>query len=414
VISTPRRRIAATGAVRASPRRAGRTVGFVATVFAFAVVLGGSNVPTPLYSIYRTEFDLSELDVTLVFGAYVLGTVFWLYLFGNASDTLGRRRVMLAGLAAALLSTTAYLLADGFLALLVARVLAGLAAGAFAGAATAAIVDLEPSGNTRRASLIATVSSMVPLGLGPAISGALAEYVADPLHAPFWLLLGALALATVGVLAMPEPVAGAESRRFRPRARQLRLPGAVLPVFLPAAIAGFAGFSLLGFFSATAPSIIGEVLGNSAPLAVGLVALSVFGGSAAGQLAQQRIEPVRALPLACKVLIVAMAVIALAVAEGSLALLFLGGIVGGCGQGLAFAAALSAVNQAAPPTHRAAVASSLFIACQLGLAIPVIGIGLLQAQTGATTASLVFAGAVAALAALSILGIRLTWPRPTG
>jgi hypothetical protein len=107
-----------------------------------------------------------------------------------------------------------------------------------------------------------------------------------------------------------------------------------------------------------------------------------------------------------------MALLAPGLAFSSLALLVLGGVVAGLGQGITFRAGLAAVNAEAPAEQRAEVASSFFIVLYVALALPVIGEGVLAREVGLRSAGLVFAGVVAALSAvvLALLG-RL---RPSG
>jgi hypothetical protein len=92
-------------------------------------------------------------------------------------------------------------------------------------------------------------------------------------------------------------------------------------------------------------------------------------------------------------------VLAGGLAASSLALLVIGGVVAGFGQGLSFRAGLTAVNAEAPAEHRAEVASSFFVVAYVAISIPVIGEGVLAETAGLRTAGLVFAGLVAAIAA---------------
>src|SRR5213592_1678869 len=102
-----------------SLRRAG--VGTVA--YALAVTMLGTTLPTPLYALYRDRFGFSELIVTVVFAAYAAGVIAALLLVGRLSDEIGRRRVLLPGLAFSALSAIVFLLADGLGMLIVGRVL---------------------------------------------------------------------------------------------------------------------------------------------------------------------------------------------------------------------------------------------------------------------------------------------------
>jgi hypothetical protein len=106
-----------------------------------------------------------------------------------------------------------------------------------------------------------------------------------------------------------------------------------------------------------------------------------------------------AIPAGCLALIVGMGSLALGLALSSLALLVLGAVIAGCGQGLAFRAGLTAVNARAPADQRAAVVSSFFVVAYVAISLPVIGEGVLAQAIGLRPAGLTFAAAVAALAA---------------
>src|SRR3954470_9333853 len=93
--------------------RLGRRGGFIAAAFAFAAAMLGTTLPTPLYALYRGELGFSELMVTVVFASYAPGTIVALVLAGSLSDRVGRRPVLLAGLALSALSAVVFLAANG-------------------------------------------------------------------------------------------------------------------------------------------------------------------------------------------------------------------------------------------------------------------------------------------------------------
>jgi hypothetical protein len=78
---------------------------------ALALLRVGSTLPTPLYVIYRDTFHFSTLILTLIFAAFVAGSLAALFLFGRLSDRIGRRRVMLAAVALAAVSALLFLFA---------------------------------------------------------------------------------------------------------------------------------------------------------------------------------------------------------------------------------------------------------------------------------------------------------------
>jgi MFS family permease len=363
-----------------------------------------TTLPTPLYGIYQQEFGFSELMVTVIFATYAAGVIAALILFGRLSDQIGRRRALLPGLGFSALSAVAFLLAQGLAPLLVGRVLSGLSAGIFTGTATATLVDLAGPERRGRATLVATIANIGGLATGPLLAGILAEYAGSPVRLTFWVDLALLLPAAALVWAMPETVR--TSPHPRPRPQRLHVPSEVRATFVPAALAGFAGFAVLGAFTAVAPGFLSQIIGIDNHAVVGLVVFGVFAASVAGQLALGAFRGPAALPFGCLLLIAGMGGVAGGIAASSLALLVAGGVVAGFGQGLSFRSGLAAVNDASPADRRAEVASSFFVVAYVAISLPVVGIGLLADLTSLRTGGLVFAAVVALLALTVVVLLR--------
>jgi predicted MFS family arabinose efflux permease len=389
---------AATTAARGG--RIGGSAGFAIAAFAFAVAMLGTTLPTPLYPLYQRRFGFSELTITVIFATYAAGVIAALLLTGRASDEIGRRPVLLGGLVLSALSAIAFLVADGLPILLVGRILSGLAAGVFTGTATATLVDLLGSGRAGPGTLGATLANLGGLGVGPLLSGILAS-IALSIRLPFWVDLALLVPSVAAIMLIREPVQAHGRLRLRPQA--LSVPPSMRATFVSAALAGFAGFAVLGLSSAVAPAFLGKILGVKSVAIVGLIVFSVFAASTAGQLLLEVVPRSRAMPAGCAGLIAGMALLALGLAATSLALVLAGVIVAGASQGLSFRAGLASVNTAAPPARRAEVASSFFVVCYVAISLPVIGEGVLAKIAGLRTAGLVFAAVVAVIAAVVLM-----------
>ena len=154
--------------------------------------------------------------------------------------------MLLPGLALAALSALAFLIADGLALLIAGRVLSGLSAGIFTGTATATLMDLAAPGRRARATLVATIANMGGLGCGPLLAGLLSQWAGSPLRLSFWIELALLVPASIGIWAMPEPVLARSRPRLRPQA--LTVPTEMRATFVEAALAGFAGYAVLGLF----------------------------------------------------------------------------------------------------------------------------------------------------------------------
>ncbi len=294
----------------------------------------------------------------------------------------------------------AFLIAQSLGLLLVGRVLSGFSAGIFTGTATATLIDLAPPGRQGRATLVGTMVNMGGLGCGPLLAGVVSQWGPLPLHLIFWIDLGLLIPALAAVLLMPETVE--HRRRARLRVQALSVPAEVRPIFISGALAAFAGFAVLGLCTAVVPAFLG-LLGVTNHALVGLVVFAVFAASTAGQLLLEVVPVKAALPAGSAGLIVGMAVFAAGLAASSLGLFIAGALIAGVGQGLSFRAGLAGVNQASPAESRSAVASSFFVVAYVAISIPVIGEGVLAQATSLKPAGLVFAGVVAALAAVVLL-----------
>jgi MFS family permease len=333
-----------------SKRTASPGVAFWLVALALAVSMIGTTLPTPLYVIYQQQLGFSTTVITLLFAAYAAGVLLTLVVVGHASDDLGRRRVLLAGLACAALSTVAF--------------------------------------------------NMGGLAIGPLLAGLLAQFAPLPLRLPFWVVLGMILVAAAAVWTIPETVPARERRGFRFRLPEV--PSQVRPVFVPAATAGFAGFAVLGLFAAVAPSILGQLLDEPSHALSGAIVFAVFGASALVQVTLSGRIGARALHVGCALLIAGMGLLAASLAAGSLSLLIAAAIVAGLGQGLSFHAGLDAVSAKAPADLRGTVASSFFIVMYLGLSVPGIGEGIAEAGLGLRTSGIAFSVAVAALAAVAL------------
>jgi MFS family permease len=376
-------------------RRLSRSPSAIVAFYAFLVAMLGTTLPTPLYVLYRHRFGFSELTITIIFATYAAGVIAGLMLFGRLSDDRGRRPILLLGLGLSALSAVAFLLANGLPMLLVGRFISGLSAGIFTGTATATLVDLVKG---ERATLAAAVANMGGLGLGPLIAGMLIQWAGDRLRLTFWVDLALLVPAAAGVWLMAETREGAQGAKLR--VQGLTVPREIRAMFVRASLAGFAGFAVMGLFTAVSPAFLVGVLGEKSHIVLGLLVWAVFAASTAGQLALGRVGGGWAMPAGCGGLIAGMGVLAVGLAASSLALLAAGGVVAGLGQGLSFRAALAELNDAAPGERRAEVASSFFVVAYVALSIPVIGEGVLAQIAGLRAAGLVFAAAVALLAAV--------------
>lgn len=378
-------------------------VAFLGVAATFAVNMMGTTLPTPLYPIYQHVLGFSELMITVIFAVYAAGVVMALIVTGSWSDQIGRRPMLALGLLLSAASAVCFLWGGALAPLLLGRLLSGLSAGIFTGTATVAVVELAPPAWRGHATLVATAANMGGLGLGPFLAGWLGEYAPWPLHLCYVVDLCLIGLALIAVYTAPETI----RRPDRPKLsiRKPTVPASVRSVFLPAAIAGFAGFAMIGLFTAVAPAFLGDVLGYDNRALTGIVVFVLFIGSIAGQSQQGKLPRVWRLPIGCIGLIIGMAFVIASIEIHSLALMIMGGVVSGLGQGASFRAGMGEITAASPAERRAEVASTFFVVAYVAISIPVVGLGLIARAYGLTVAGVIFAAVVAVLSLISAVSL---------
>ncbi|HEA53541.1 MAG TPA: MFS transporter [Marinobacter antarcticus] len=384
-----------------NPRSLTACLAFLGVAFSFSVVMIGTTMPTPLYPIYREAFGFSQLMITIIFAAYAFGVIAALVATGRWSDQLGRRPLLLGGLLCSIVSDLVFWQTDGLAMILAGRVLSGISAGIFTGTATVAVLELAPPQWRERATFVATAANMGGLGLGPMLAGALSQYLPTPLVLTYLVHIGLAVLAFACVWLAPETV----KKPTHPKLslQRLNVPPDVRSVFVPAAIAGFAGFAVCGFFTSIAPAMMGNVLGYDNRLLIGVVAGSIFIASTLGQFLQGKLPLRLRLPIGCATLVAGVAPVALGIQMQSLALFMAGALIAGTGQGIAFRAGMGAIAEASPPEERAAVTSTFFIVAYIAISVPVIGIGLMASVISLKTTGFIFSVFVGFMAALALL-----------
>ncbi|MCU1695989.1 MAG: major facilitator superfamily protein [Mycobacterium sp.] len=368
----------------------------------------GTTLPTPMYALYGERMHFAVLTTTVIFATYAVGVLVALLLFGRWSDVLGRRPVLLAGAAFALISAVIFLFADDVALLLIARVLSGLSAGIFAGTATAAVVEAAPPAQRERAAVAATIANIGGLGAGPVLAGLLVEYAPHPLQLSFVVHIVLVVLAVGAVLLAPET----SSRTGRLGVQRLSVPAEVRPVFVTAATAAFAGFAVTGLFTAVVPSFLSKVIGIDNHAIAGAAAGSIFAASAIAQLSARRMPPARAVAVGCAILVAGMVILAAALHFSSLPGLIAAAVVAGVGQGISFSRGLAAIAERAPADRRAEVSSTYFVVAYVAIALPVVGEGLAAQHWGLRTAGVSFAIAIGVLSVICLAMILVQERRP--
>jgi MFS family permease len=384
-------------------RQASPSVGFWLVGYLFAAGMLGTTLPTPLYILYQGQWHFATETITFIFATYAVGVIAALLFAGQVSDEIGRRPVLFAALGLSAASSVVFIFASATGWLFLGRILSGFSAGLLTGTCTAALTDLSP-GSPRRASVVSTVANMGGLGLGALVAGLFAQYGPDPTVLVFEVYLALIAVAALGLLAVPETVA--ERRRLSLRFRGLGIPDRGRSEFLAASLAGFSAFTLLGLFTSLVPSFLGGVLHEHNLAVAGAAVFLVFATATVTQVVIGRRDSTRLVVAALGGFLVALALIVLGLSEASLGIFLAGAVVGGVAVGAVFLGSLTTANRLAPPEFRGRVVSSYFLLCYIGLTVPVIAVGISSQHVGDFRATLVCAVVLSVLCVYSAVVLR--------
>jgi MFS family permease len=361
--------------------------------------LAGSSAPTPLYSLYQAAWGFSPITITVVFGVYALAVLAALLVLGGLSDYVGRRPVLLATTLLQALAMLIFATAHGLGALLVARVVQGLATGAAAGAVGAGMLDLDRAKGT----VANAVGPMVGTATGALLAGLLAAFLPAPTVLVYLVLAVVFLTQAAGMAVMPESVTprpGALAS-LRPH---FHLPARARGALLLAVPALVAAWALVGFYGSLGPTLVRRLLGTRSPLVGGLVLTVMAASGALAVFATRARTPRFQTLLGTATLAGGVAVTLAATAHASAIAVFVGIAIAGVGFGGAFQGAIRSVIPLAAAHERAGLLAVLYVVAYLAFGAPAVLAGVGVVHGGLLATARTYGFVVVALSAAALLG----------
>jgi predicted MFS family arabinose efflux permease len=369
-----------------------------------ALALWTSGAATPVYPLYAADWHLTPFLTTSVFAVYPLVLVVVLLVFGDLSDTIGRRASILLGVVSSMVGVLLFALAPDVAWLLVGRAFMGLGVGLSLSPATAKMIDIAGSANSARTGAISTASTAVGLVFASLLGGALVQYAPFPLHLTYWVLLAVEAVVFVLVWRLDrdrEPGAG----RWRPRG--IVVPRSLWGAVAAAAVCLSASYALGAVILSLGASIGKQLTHTDNAFLIGsIIALSmvVIGVVA---LASRRVPLVVATPVALVAVALGFAALIVAAQTQSLALFLVFCVLGGVAYSLLFAAGLQIIGKFAPAHHRAGTLSAGYLVAYLVQGGVALWLGGEATAQGLARAVDVGAPAIVGLALLALVFVVL-------
>jgi MFS family permease len=390
------------GPLPAPPRR--RATAFWLVAATSGAVMFASAAPSPLYPVYQQLWGFSSVMLTLVFAVYAGALLLSLLTVGVLSDHVGRRPVIAGALLCLIAAMIVFITADGVGALVIGRIVQGLATGAALGTLSAALADLQPS--RRIGALVNSAAPFAGLAFGVAVSALLVQYAPAPRQLVYEIAAAALAVLAAGIVTVvPETSrrAGFTSPMhvLRTLTPTVSVPREARPAFIAGVPALIATWALGGLILSLGSSIVAAQLGIANHAADGALLSGFFFASAlAGPVFSATGRQVR-LSASYALLGSGVALQLAGSLTGSIAAYAIGLVIAGTGFSTAYAGVLQSLAHV--PAHgRGRLFAALYVACYLAFSVPAIAGGVAADSYGlghTTTGYTLFVLLMVALAA---------------
>lgn len=332
-----------------------------------------------------------DIQVGLAVGAFAFSAVLIRPLVGPIGDRRGRRLLIVLGAAIVAFSVAGYVFADSLSLLLALRLLSGVGEACFYVGAASVVNDLAPE--ERRGEALSYFSLALYLGLtiGPIIGESVFEAF-DGFDAA-WLVaaLSAGIAALLGLIVPDTRPEGSHENEFRWFHPAGILPGTVLA----ASIWGLGGFATFIPLYALSLGMSGSRMVFVAFSVVVLLVRSL------GARLPDVLGPARAARMALSLQATGLVIMG---AWQEVFGLFVGVIVFGLGQALAFPALMTMAIRSAKPTERSAVVGTFTAFFDLSFGIGAVTLGAVSSVFGYGGAFI--SAAFVALGGLAMLAVR--------
>ena len=379
-----------------------RRFGFWLTSIGILVFSAAVASPSPVYPLYQSAWHLSPVAMTAMFAIYVAGLLGGLLTAGSLSDFVGRRAVILPAIVICFVALLLLGSAGGLGAVLVARVVQGLAMSLVVGSLGASLLDFAPPGNPR---LAATFNGALwPLGLavGALLGGLLVDDAPAPTHLVYYVLAAVVVLLFVAMWFLPASAARRPGA-LASLAPSVSLPPRVRGVFFAVLGCLLAAWALGGLYLGIGASIVRSLFGLHAAVDGALAMAAVTGIGAVTGIATQHRDARRVMLIGAATLIIGPVLTIVSVHAHESWLFYVSSVVSGVGFGAGFQGGLRLILAEADENGRAGVLSAVYVACYGAFSVPALIAGLLTPRLGLSKVVTGYSILVVLMAAVAVV-----------
>jgi hypothetical protein len=401
---------------------------FRAYVFSVFTMVFCVNDPAPLFELFRRADGLSPGELSMLYAVYAAVVIVTLPFFGRASDSVGRRLLVVLGLSFIVIGSLVLAVGGGLLWLVGGRLLQGLGIAAMSAPATAALAELAGPRRQAAASSIIAVALAVGGASAPLFSGITAE--AFPMFPTSSLVFcaGMALTSLITVALLPDPWRPPQPRNMPSHVHRTTFvaaddgllgatdstEGLVVGLdsgriaFWQACASAVACFGAQATFFTVSGPIFGTLLASHVLLTAGFAMSALMVASGLGAIFASRLRA--SMAIASGMALLAPGVCGFFELAGVVPVLALTPAIAaiGLGHGLGYAGAIRLINESAQSALRASYTSKFYVAIYIGGGLPVLGRGVLEELTGRAAASSIFSLVIAVLAIGILTSLRLT------
>ncbi|OMP67307.1 MFS transporter [Domibacillus epiphyticus] len=356
-----------------------RRFSFWLVAYCLFITLLGTNLPAPLYAIYRAEWQLTSGMMTLMYALYALVVIPTIITVGQLTKLIGRKKMLLIGVFCSILGSLGFAFSDGVYELLMSRLLQGLSVGILNGVAVDAMTRYHDQQDKVKSAFTAAIAGTFGNALAPLISGYLGEYAPYPMQLSY---ITHISLAMAGMVGLCF-IFDKKSAPDRPFSLQLpTIPNHLREPFTLSASTSFLSWAIMSLMLSVMPAYLNLFVNTSSLSLSGTMVALVLGLSTIHQIILQRQPAFRMVTIGNIFLILGLLGMLITLFTNSLFFLVLTTVFIGLGNGPGYAGSLVFINQAASDEERTGIISSFFVVTYLGISIPVLILGFIGQSVG--------------------------------
>ena len=220
------------------------------------VAMLGLGVVSPIMPLYAESLGATYTQIGLLSSAWSISRFIFSAPAGRLSDTISRKKVIMAGLGGYAVVSLLYIISWNFTSLLTFRFLHGIGSAMAIPVAMAYAADLAPKGQEGKYMGTMNLAMFGGMGVGPLLGGTLTDMFS--LSAPFYVMCAGTAISLLLILVfLPDtPPTRAAKERVKPSFRKILTNRTLLSNFVFRTVNSIGRGAIFGFLTVYISSAI--------------------------------------------------------------------------------------------------------------------------------------------------------------